>query len=70
MTTPVRRVAMRFAGPDGLPLVARQLLVYVPATEHVANIVSVVGTWPEAAPAGVAEEIETVVASLRLFTPR
>ena len=70
VTTPVRRVAMRFPGPGGLALVARQLLVYVPATEQVANIVSVVGTWPEAAPAGVAEEVATVVSSLRLFTPR
>ena len=48
---------------------ARHLLVYVPATEHVASIVSVVGTWPEAAPAGVADEVEAVVSSLRLFTP-
>ena len=61
VTTPVRRVAVRFPGPTGGCCVARHLLVYVPATEHVANIVSVVGTWPEAAPAGVAEEMEAVV---------
>ena len=70
VTTPVRRVAMRFPGPDGEPLLARQLLVYVPATEHVANIVSVVATWPESAGPAVAAEMEAVVASLRLFTPR
>lgn len=70
VTTPVRRVAIRFPGPDGIPLRARQLLVYVPATEHVANIVSVVATWPEAAASTVADEMEAVVASLRLFTPR
>ena len=51
-------------------LLARQLLVYVPATEQVANIVSVVATWPESAGPTVAEELEAVVASLRLFTPR
>ena len=70
VTTPVRRVAMRFPGPDGSPLLARQLLVYVPATEQVANIVSVVATWPESAGRAVAEEMAAVVASLRLFTPR
>jgi hypothetical protein len=70
VTTPVRRVAMRFPGPGGLPLAARHLLVYVPATEHVANIVSVVGTWPESAPSAVAEQVDSVVSSLRLFTPR
>ena len=70
VTTPVRRLAVRFPAADGRLLRARYLLVYVPATEHLANVVTAVATWPDSAPTAVATEMEAVVRSLRLFTPR
>ena len=44
-------------------------MVYVPATEHVANVVSVVGTWPRTDDPALGLEVEAVVASLRLLLP-
>ena len=60
---------VRFAGPNDLVLQARHLFVYVPATAHVAHVLSVVGTWPDAADAELAIEVQRVVGSLRLFLP-
>ncbi len=69
LATPARSLKVRFAGPEGLTLEARHLMVYVPATEHVANVVSVVGTWPHTDDPALGLEVETAVASLRLLLP-
>lgn len=70
ITTPARWLLVRFPGPGGVVLRARHLLVYVTATEHVANIVSVAGTWPEAAGDDIAAQVDGVVGSLRLLMPQ
>lgn len=67
--TPARWIQVRVHGPDGFVLQARHLLIYVPASAHVANVLSVVGTWPDGAAEAIGREVIDVVGSLRLFRP-
>lgn len=67
--TPARWVEIRFAGPQEAVLRARHLLVYVPATLHVANVLSVVGTWPDEADDDIGRDVTAIVGSLRLYQP-
>ena len=66
LATPARWLLVRFRGPDGRLLLARHLLVYVPANEHVASIVTAVGTIPASAAAELGPRIDEIVGSLRL----
>jgi hypothetical protein len=66
LDTPARWLLVRFRGPQGQLLLARHLLVYVPTSEHVASIVTVVGTFPATAAAEVGPRMDRVVGSLRL----
>jgi hypothetical protein len=67
--TPARALQVRFPGPDGLTLLARHLMVYVPATDHMAHLVSVVGTWCGGDDGAAGVEVESVVGSLRVLAP-
>ncbi len=66
LDTPARWLLVRFRGPDGRVLLARHLLVYVPASAHVASIVTAVGTFPPSASAELGPLIDRIVGSLRL----
>lgn len=66
LDTPARWLLVRFRGADGQVLLARHLLVYVPASEHVASIVTAVGTFPASAAAVTGPRIDEIVGSLRL----
>jgi hypothetical protein len=66
LDTPARWLLVRFRGPQGQPLLARHLLVYVPTTEHVATIVTAVGTIPASAAAELGPRMDRIVGSLRL----
>ena len=66
LATPARWLLVRFRGPDGRGMLARHLLVYVPVSEHVASIVSVVGTIPASAAAELGPQMDRIVGSLRL----
>ena len=66
LDTPARWLLVRFRGPDGRMLLARHLLIYVPAGEHVASIVTAVGTIPASAAAELGPRIDRIVGSLRL----
>lgn len=65
--TPARWVQVRFAAPDGRMLQARHLMIYIPVSRHVANLLTVVGTWAEDAPEETAETVRQTVGSLRLY---
>ncbi|MFV0308280.1 MAG: hypothetical protein ACK5OX_11110 [Desertimonas sp.] len=67
--TPARRLQLRFTAPGGRLLQAQHLMVYIPVTEQVANLLTVVGTWRDDAPSGSAALVQRTVASLRLFLP-
>jgi hypothetical protein len=66
LDTPARWLLVGFRGPDGRPLLARHLLIYVPGSEHVASIVTAVGTIPASAAAELGPRIDRIVGSLRL----
>jgi hypothetical protein len=66
LATPARWLLVRFRGPHGGVLLARHLLVYVPTTEHVATIVTAVGTFPASAAAELGPRMDRIVGSLRL----
>ena len=66
LDTPARWLLVRFLGPDGRVLLARHLLVYVPGSEHVASIVTAVGTFPASAAAELGPRMDGIVGSLRL----
>jgi hypothetical protein len=69
LDTPARWLLGRFHGPRGQLLLARHLLVYVPTTEHVATIVTAVGTFPASAAAELGPWMDDIVGSLRLAAP-
>jgi hypothetical protein len=69
LDTPARWLLVRFRGPDGRLLLARHLLVYVPTSEHVASIVTVVATFPAAVAAAVGPRMDAIVGSFRLAVP-
>jgi hypothetical protein len=66
LDTPARWLLVRFRGPQGQPLLARHLLVYVPTSEHVASIVTAVGTIPASAATELGPRMDRIVGSLRL----
>ena len=63
-TTPVRRMVIRYVAPDATLLESVHLAVYVPATAHVASVVSATGTWAAGSPADVAAAVTATVDSL------
>lgn len=67
---PTRRRVTHFDGPENVRLRSRRVLVYVPVSEHAADIVSVVGTSPVDAPDGVAAVVDAVVDSLQVGVER
>lgn len=67
--TPARRIVIRYLAPDATLLESHHLAVYVPASSHVANIVSAVGTWAAAAPADVRAAVQATVESLMIKAP-
>ena len=66
LDTPARWLLVRFRGPQEQLLLARHLLVYVPTTDHVASIVTVVGTFPASAAVELGPRMDRIVGSLRL----
>jgi len=64
--TPARWLLVVAHGTGGQALLARHLLVYVPASEHVASIVTAVGTFPASAAAEQGPRMDRIVGSLRL----
>lgn len=64
--TPARRVLIKYAAPDATWVLARQLVVHVPAAERVSNLVSIVGTWAEASGEEMQQVIDGMVASLQI----
>lgn len=69
-TAPARRLLVRRRGPAGTTVLARHLLVLVPATDHVASIVSIVATWPESADDDLGDTLTAVLSSVRVFMPQ
>jgi len=61
---PARRRLMRYVGPENTALEARRLMIFVPVSEHFADVVSAVGTRSVGAPADVAAAVDAVVDSL------
>jgi hypothetical protein len=66
LDTPARWLLVAVRGPGGQALLARHLLVYVRANEHVASIVTAVGTFPASAAAELGPRMDGIVGSLRL----
>jgi hypothetical protein len=61
---PSRRMVLRYLAPDATLLESHHLSIYVPATEHVAMVVSAVGTWAAASPDAVRDGVRSIVESL------
>jgi len=67
--SPAHSRLIGYAGPDGLALRARRVMILVPVSAHFVDVVSAIGTWPAAADADTRAEVEKVVGSLVVARP-
>jgi hypothetical protein len=67
--TAARWLLVRFHGPNGQLLLARHLLVYVPAGGPVGRVITAVGTFPATSAGALGPRMDRIVGSLRLATP-
>jgi hypothetical protein len=66
--TAARWLLVRFRGPNGQVLLARHLLVCLPAGGPVAHVVTAVGTFPASVAGVLGPRMDRIVGSLRLAT--